>query len=223
METDPEVLQDQIDALQKQIDEVTEVGPQLEAEHRKVADALVRSEGELKKVTESVARLAVQAGRVSKDLESRIARVGFGSFGVYPAAKLGEEELERWGEKVERFETSLKEAAGRRKAAAASCKGKMRPDIVALAANLANLNHEVGALDEEVATVTSQVKDRRKTLDALAKDTETSHKLDEEYRRIGHLADVTQGLNSQRVSLQRFVLASLLDDVVVRATNDSRR
>lgn len=218
-EADPDALQEQINVLQEQIDEVSSTGPKLETEHRKAADALKSIEGELKKVSESVKRLSSEVSRVTGDLGARLAKAGFGSLKAFQAAKLGDRELERLSKDVDGYDKSVQVASGRLKAAAEECKGKKRPDISVLKARFAALEREANAHEREIASLGTQVKDRRKALNSLAKDAEASRKLDADYRRIGHLADVTQGNNSQRVSLQRYVLASLLDNVVIRASD----
>lgn len=91
--------------------------------------------------------------------------------------------------------------------------------------NLAALLHHVEACSEAFAVAEESCASRDKRysqlLDVgakLAKAKQTAKTLEDRYAVIGTLSDVANGKTGNRVSLQRFVLSVLLDDVLVQAS-----
>ena len=75
------------------------------------------------------------------------------------------------------------------------------------------------AADEAVVANREKIKELTKTQKSLKKLAKELSTLDEKYGVLGTLANTADGQNSLRVSLQRFVLATRLDDVLIAASH----
>ena len=81
---------------------------------------------------------------------------------------------------------------------------------------------EANTIKQQLETTLAQSEGRNKQLCELEQKLETSRLesalLDERYAVLGTLSDIAGGQNSKKISLQRFVLSVLLDDVLVQAS-----
>ena len=95
---------------------------------------------------------------------------------------------------------------------------KEKPDIAALKASYAQAHSRADQANEalsEVRTQFQQLEQVQKNIDRLR---EQNSQLETQYRIYGTLYDVTSGKTGSRVSLHRFVLGVLLDDVLIQAS-----
>jgi len=74
-----------------------------------------------------------------------------------------------------------------------------------------NTEQQFFALDKQLATLSSSA-------DQIAQAASKSAALEAKYKVVGTLSDVANGATGDKLSLQRFVLSALLDDVLVEAS-----
>ncbi|MDP4164048.1 MAG: SbcC/MukB-like Walker B domain-containing protein, partial [Bacillota bacterium] len=95
--------------------------------------------------------------------------------------------------------------------------GVTAPDLEAMETILAKLGEEVRALDERQRDLYLKKRDNveiAEKIERLNKDMKT---LEERYQVIGHLYEISKGQNTYRITFERFVLASFLDDILNEA------
>jgi exonuclease SbcC len=96
--------------------------------------------------------------------------------------------------------------------------GKQIPDVAAIVATLIEKTENYNAADttwRKLEERNNQLKDIQHKLDQAHKKNEA---LEAEYKVIGTLSDVANGQTGNKISLQRFVLSVLLDDVLIQAS-----
>lgn len=162
------------------------------------------------------------AGQLARETETRwsarLKQAGFTDDDDFAAARLSPAEIETRLGDIEAFDAGFRDAEIRLSDAVEAAKGIDPPDIPAL-------EQKAGALREELSRAEvreGQLVERRRNLaEVLAKHGAAGAELqsvESDYADAGRLAAVAKGDNPFRMSFQRFVLAALLDDVLVSAS-----
>ena len=148
----------------------------------------------------------------------RLQQANFDSEEHYLAAHLPAEELASLARAVAEHENALAQARFAAAQAQAEIESRQRPRLEELEAGA----ETAGLAYRKAAGESGQLAERLQTLGSLQK---RLNRISAEYREVearysvfGSMADVARGENLHRISLQRFVLASRLDDVLAAAS-----
>ncbi|MGQ9591522.1 MAG: SbcC/MukB-like Walker B domain-containing protein, partial [Planctomycetota bacterium] len=158
----------------------------------------------------------------AREFALRVAEAGFEGLEDYRSAKLERAQAERLEAEIRGHRVQLEAARERARRASEEAAGMAAEDV-------ADLERKTDALERELADALREDERRRGQFErierwvavlseALAARAETERR----YRVVGRLAEVAGGQNDLRVTLQRFVLGSLLDDVLVAASHRLR-
>ena len=128
-------------------------------------------------------------------------------------------------ERIAALEATLRDAEHRHAAARERAEratraiaGLSRPDLAALEARAARARAAVEGVLASLAQVRSGLATLGETLARLDDIARQSGAIESEYRVVGHLADIANGNNGRNLTFQRYVLAALLDDVLIAAS-----
>lgn len=167
------------------------------------------------------ARYAVARDALSQADEgwaARLAQAGFATEGDYRDAHLAAAELDVLEAAVRHHEHALLEAQTVAREADAAVEGLSPPELEAV-------EREAGTASRAGSEAARQAGELGSRIEALQKLQATLSGLgvryaatDQRHRVIGALSAVANGDNRHRISLQRFVLASRLDDVLAAAS-----
>ncbi|MDH5218048.1 MAG: hypothetical protein OEX19_10150, partial [Gammaproteobacteria bacterium] len=100
----------------------------------------------------------------------------------------------------------------------ASIVDKVRPDMTALTAKEEIASSEKDVVDAQYHKLLQRQEFLVATKSKLKTSLQKQSKLESEYGVIGKLSDISNGKNPHNLSLQRFVLSVLLDDVLTEAS-----
>jgi len=200
----------------------------LDAERLRLQRDLQAAEVEARGAEEQVRGLEhEQEGRTSEleaaraAVEQELATHHFDSVEQARRHARSEPERTRRMQEVESLESELERIAGRVAATREALGGadpEALPDLVPLQATLAGADDAVEALKKEQAEATVQLSALETSLAAIAALDAEFGRADAELRVVGRLADVMAGRNDRRMNLQRFVLASRMDEVALMAS-----
>ena len=130
-----------------------------------------------------------------------------------------QESLER---SIQTFKEDLNQARGRLEAATAALGDAKPQDLETLVARATELNDVYNAKEQERLQSETRLTTLKETLKTV-EELETSCGEDSDrYEAMAELATAASGKNARRLSLQRYVLASLLDDVLAHASERLR-
>ncbi len=146
----------------------------------------------------------------------------FDSESVFLEALLDEEEIRDLKEEIESFEKQVNQTAGALKQQTSALEGKQKPDLAALQEKLAKSNEYKQAAEKAFRETEGRLVQVEAIRKKLEKTESERKKLEEEYSLIGTLSEVANGMTGNKVSLQRFVLSVLLDDVLIEASRRLR-
>lgn len=136
----------------------------------------------------------------------------------YLNSRVTDDELQVWQKEIDNFKQAQTKLEQTLHDLNHALKALERPD-------LDSLNDSLTTLQAQYIEVRNQLDTTRSTferIEKVRKDIATLHeknsKLEEEYKVFGTLYDVASGKTGSRVSLHRFVLGVLLDDVLIQAS-----
>lgn len=212
-------------AVQARLTELTQAIPKAEADFRKAQDALNaldtrlgtgrgQRDGLRQGHEQALALLAGQR----EDFERRLLESGFYTRREYDEAKLPRQQAEALQQAAARHGQALAAARDRLDRATAACQGKARPDMAALNAAQQRAAAELDALNRELGELSTQAQDLGEALSAIGEKAARARELEEGYRVVGRLADIAAGDNPRRMTLQRYVLAALFEEVARAAS-----
>jgi exonuclease SbcC len=177
-----------------------------------------KNSGELAQAEEEVQRRALALRALQEELAARLSLEGFADLAACRAARLEPAVLSRRKEELERFRRDLAAATLRRERADALCAGRLRPELETLQRSKEAIDHEVGALQQEIGTLSGEAA----TLEGARKNIGVKGTAivrgEEDFAVVGRLADLAGGQNPQRMTLQRYVLAALFEEVAIAAS-----
>ncbi|WP_445011627.1 AAA family ATPase [Vreelandella stevensii] len=137
---------------------------------------------------------------------------------AFITARLDTAEQQRLSDDVARFQRELARLEGQLEASAPLLEGKTPPDVAALDAQADNSKAREEACRQHYQRLSARVDQLTATRQRLAEARNVEAALDEQYKLWGTLSEVANGRTGHRISLQRFVLGVLLDDVLIQAS-----
>jgi len=206
-----ERLRDECLAGQKALDQALET-------ERQGRERLVRLAAALEAAMAQHEAAAKTLDAAQAEWRARLEKAGFGAEGDYLEARLPDGELERVATMLESFDRDLATAQTLAAEARTAVEGLEPPALAALeaAADAAAQAYRV-AVDER-GRLANRVEALGKLLQRLTRIGTEYAATEARYGEIGTVANVASGDNPHRISLQRFVLASRLDDVLAAAS-----
>ncbi len=154
---------------------------------------------------------------------ARILAAGFADEAEWREARLVPQELEAAEAEVVRYGQELAAAEDRARRAGEAASGLAPADPSALEAVVSDLDSKFQAWASLLAARMREEEDKRRLLGALEELEADAGRIEARYAVVGRIASVASGSNPRRLSFQRFVLGSMLDDVLVQATARLRR
>ncbi|GAB2682765.1 AAA family ATPase [Aliiglaciecola aliphaticivorans] len=137
---------------------------------------------------------------------------------AFLGALLSEQQQSELQSNIDDFQTKLDTLTGAVSQLQSELKDQSKP-------NLALINHELAqakSVLNEKDTKWRELEERKNQLISVQAKLIAAHKknqaLEAEYQTVGTLYEVSNGLTGDKVSLQRFVLSVLLDDVLIQAS-----
>jgi len=147
-----------------------------------------------------------------------LAESDFDDLNVFNQALLSDDEKQSLKNEVETYRSELKILEGAVKQLKSDLKDKTQPNLDVIEEQLI----EKIALFKVADEVWRKFEERNNLLISVQKKLnkahETNAELEAEYAIFGTLSDVANGKTGNKISLQRFVLSVLLDDVLIQAS-----
>jgi exonuclease SbcC len=211
-------LRVQIDGLTRQIEELTQAWRQAENAVRQRQDQILGLQSTIAALREQLAQDKQLHIAAMQKYEDALARSDFAETGSWQTAQRDEAQCAALQSAIDSYYEALHQTRGRYAELGKALDGLVQPDLDQC------LREEQAAatVAQQAEQAWQQIRDRLLALttlqDRLVKIRASSVALDEEYAVYGKLSDVASGRQGSKVSLQRFVLSVLLDDVLIGAS-----
>ncbi|RST71280.1 SMC family ATPase [Siminovitchia acidinfaciens] len=148
---------------------------------------------------------------------SQLHQEGFAAYTEYAESKrdalwiqAAEEEIKAYGEEYRSINDRLKDYETR-------LKGVDRPDIEKLDEAFKEQENSLLAMNGQFSSLMMNIKKNEDVQSTVLSLNHQIKAIEKQYELIGHLADITRGQNTYKLTFERFVLASFLDDILTAA------
>jgi len=158
----------------------------------------------------------------TEDFRKRLHEAGFADEAAYQQARIESGERARLEQEIQVFHDAQVAARARLDRVADTVRGKVRPDLKALAADAANAQAQVDKLLEERGHLEARNKQIGTSVAELKSLQAEQDRTAARLAVVGRVAEVANGKNAQGITLQRYVLAALLEDVLAAASHRLR-
>jgi len=158
----------------------------------------------------------------TEDFLMRLKEVGFVDETAYQQAKLDQGERARLEQEVQVFHDAHVAAKARLERVVDAARGKVRPDLAALETDAASAQTQVNGLLEERARAAERSKQINSSVVELKFLQGEQARMEAQLAVVGRVAEVANGKNIYGITLQRYVLAALLEDVLAAASHRLR-
>lgn len=171
-----------------------------------------------KALAAQLAEVEKENGKAIADWEQAISNSLFDDENHFNRSLLNDDQQRQLDSEIKTFKTRLDTLTGAKAQLEAELKGKNQPELEALEDTLEQARLVFAEKDD----IWRQLEERKNLLVAVQDKLGAAHKknqqLEDQYRIVGTLYEVSNGLTGDKVSLQRFVLSVLLDDVLIQAS-----
>ncbi|MED4205218.1 SMC family ATPase [Neobacillus mesonae] len=194
---------------------------------KQLEDAEKRVQGVKEKQAAAAARL-VDAEKFFTDkqqeltferdtFKNKLSEQGFDNYTVYHESKLMESEIQKLEAEIRGYREELRSVSDRLAELTEMLKEVKTPDMGGLQQELAKLENEIGDLSGRRTDLFVKKRDNEEIFKRVEQLNDSMKALEERYKLIGHLYEITKGQNSFRITFERYVLAAFLDDILREA------
>ncbi|WP_039989314.1 AAA family ATPase [Vibrio owensii] len=213
-----EVLEQDIVAIQKQIAELNATFEAAQNHLQQAVLAKTNIESQLTTNQQWLNEALERLNTAKADWEQALQASAFEDEAQFLASKVDEAEMQVWQQEIDAFKQTQIKLEQTLADLSSTLKDLALPD-------LENLNVKLNSVQQSYVEARNQLDSTRSLFERLEKvrnDIATLHdkntKLEDEYKVFGTLYDVASGKTGSRISLHRFVLGVLLDDVLIQAS-----
>ncbi|NOJ19671.1 AAA family ATPase [Vibrio jasicida] len=213
-----EVLEQDIVAIQKQIKELNTAFETAQNHLQQAVLAKTNIESQLTTNQQWLNEALERLNTAKTDWAQALQASAFEDEAQFIACKVDEAEMQVWQQEIDAFKQTQIKLEQTLADLSSTLKDLALPD-------LDDLNVKLNSIQQSYVEARNQLDSTRSLFERLEKvrnDIATLHdkntKLEDEYKVFGTLYDVASGKTGSRISLHRFVLGVLLDDVLIQAS-----
>ncbi len=213
-----EVLEQDIIAIQKQIAELNTAFESAQNHLQQAVLAKTNIESQLTTNQQWLNEALERLNTAKADWDQALQASAFEDEAQFLASKVDEAEMQVWQQEIDAFKQTQIKLEQTLADLSSELKDLALPD-------LEGLNVKLNSTQQSYVEARNQLDSTRSLFERLEKvrnDIATLHdkntKLEDEYKVFGTLYDVASGKTGSRISLHRFVLGVLLDDVLIQAS-----
>ncbi len=197
--------------LKQQQQDINQHYTEAVSQHKALMQALASSR-------EDNARAEQFAIKAQQTLDDALKQSGFAGRQALEQAQLDEAQMQALAEKIEAWRTQRSEQQTLLKAMDERLAGQSLPELGQLESLWQQQQQQLAEAEDAWQTLNNRMQSLKGTEAQLNKEALAAQALEQEYALIGTLSDVANGNSHSKVSLQRFVLSVLLDDVLLEAS-----
>lgn len=197
--------------LKQQQQDINQQYTEAVSQHKALMQALASSR-------EDNARAEQFAIKAQQTLDDALKQSGFAGRQALEQAQLNEAQMQALAEKIEAWRTQRSELQALLKAMDERLAGQSLPELGQLESLWQQQQQQLAEAEDAWQTLNNRMQSLKGTEAQLNKEALAAQALEQEYALIGTLSDVANGNSHSKVSLQRFVLSVLLDDVLLEAS-----
>ncbi|MEO2075351.1 MAG: SMC family ATPase [Bacillus sp. (in: firmicutes)] len=149
--------------------------------------------------------------------KDKLSEQGFENYGVYHSSKLSEDEIRILEGQIRAYREELRSVTDRLNELIELLQDVKVPDVEDLKLELAKKTSELEELNQQRTDLFVKKRDNEEIYSKVESLNEQMKVLEERYKLIGHLYEISKGQNNFRITFERYVLAAFLDDILREA------
>ena len=212
-------LEARLSDVARHIEQITQRWEQAQQQQNRFSEALTAAKARVSDQSTRLAEAKQGLEEALKRWQSALEDSPFDTEADFTRARHDEAELEQWQRQIEEHRQAGEKLTWSIQQQETALADKARPDLEQLEADWkqtqAALETANRHYDEQQALLKAATDVKKRMAETLQK----IKQLEADYGVTGTLAEVASGKNGQRISLQRFVLSVLLDDVLIEASH----
>ncbi|WP_394140659.1 AAA family ATPase [Cytobacillus oceanisediminis] len=206
--------------LKAAVDKLETLQKSLEIAQQKFQDtkaAYMAEKAKMETIERQAVKLEEKLAVERQNFVQRMKDQGFDSYGEYRNAKKTEHEVRALEVEVREYREEVRSVTDRYSEVLQLLEGVEKPDVESLQARLKETDDHLKQLQDQYTNLYMKKKHNEETLQKITGINEKMKVLEERYKVIGHLYEISKGQNTYRVTFERFVLAAFLDDILREA------
>lgn len=222
-ETIPETLRS-VDRFEQEVNrqqsQLNELNTKLEQAQMAVQNSKVSLstiEGQLHSVQQSKETKKAELQVEREVFKEKLEQQGFQNYKQYESAKRSEVELQQMEAEISNYRESLRSVTDRYTELEALLKDVPMPNIQALTDLIEKMTQEIKDMDGQKSDLSFKKRENEQILETIHSLNKEMKQYEEQYKMIGNLADISKGNNNLRITFERYVLGSFLDDILREA------
>lgn len=216
---DSSSLEHALNRVTKHIDELNKAFTHAQTEFARMQSALDRASATQKALYTQLAEQEKVSAQAQLYWQQALQKSDFSSIEYFLEAQLTEPQQNALTKQIEDFKAQLQSLEAVVKQLLDSLQGQHRADILAIEEELHQDQLESELKDKQWRELDARLQTLQSVASKLQKAALENAELDKQYSVIGTLNDVANGISGNKISLQRFVLSVLLDDVLIQASH----
>jgi len=214
----PDSLQAEIQSLSKQIEEIDLRLKKAEHAFLESQSALDKALSSEKTLADQLNKQAVRIQEAQSDWRNALEASVFVDEETFLSARLSDEQQQIFRSAVDTYRSEMDSLNAIIKELEAELKGKDKPELTVIESTLFEATKSFKEKDDLWRSLEARLKQLGSLKEKLAAAHKKSESLAKQYAVLGTLSEVASGNTGHKVSLQRFVLSVLLDDVLIQAS-----
>ncbi|WP_066049184.1 AAA family ATPase [Robertmurraya korlensis] len=222
-ESIPESLRS-IDAFEREVNRQMDKLQGLNAKLEQAQNSLQNSkvslstiEGQLQSVLQSKETKQAELQVERQVFKEKLEQQGFQNYKQYEIAKRSELELQQMETEISNYRESLRSATDRYLELEALLKDVPLPNIHELTDIIEQATKEMKHIDNQKSDLSFKKRENEQILETIHSLNKEMKQFEQQYKIIGNLADISKGNNNLRITFERYVLGSFLDDILREA------
>lgn len=216
---EPVALEAERDAVSSRLASLVSALEKAQRAERDAVAAAERAEASRDAARERLARAESALASAAEEFQACLTEQAFAGEAAFREARRPPGRVAALERDLAAFDEALAAARDRLARARTQAEGKLRPDIEALEHAAAERGRQLEAALSATQALGSRIARLDEVLAALAKLASDGAEIEKQYAVLGRLAEVAGGNNPLRMTFQRFVLATLLDEVLETASH----
>lgn len=161
--------------------------------------------------------LQVELDEERELFKKEMEKQGFENYQTYKSSKKNEQEIHHLHDRIERYEKELQRVLLLLTNLENILEGKEVPDIVEMERKVSALSEEINQVRAKLTELQVHIQHNEKIVEKMGLCLVKQKEVQLKYQTIGHLYEMAKGQNPFRITFERFVLASFLDDILLEA------
>ncbi|KFZ38034.1 hypothetical protein HR45_05860 [Shewanella mangrovi] len=211
-------LGEQLSALSQQQTTLMQQMQHIQQAQQQTAQQLAEAQSALNEREQQLTQAQRYSEQAQQEFISALQQSGFSDTDALKQAQLDAALQLQIAQQIEQWQQQCHSLSGQLEALQQKLKDATQPDLSALTAALETQQQALLAADEQFQLLNSRITNLSNCQQKLAADAKALAALESRFAVVGTLSDVANGNNQSKLSLQRFVLSVLLDDVLLDAS-----